>query len=58
MNIAPNNVPEQPLQQKNIVPVVNMIKNLAMSIESLGYKLNITESNESNSYNINIEVEK
>ena len=58
MNIAPNNVPEQPLQEKNIVPVVNMIKNLAMSIESLGYKLNITESNESNSYNINIEVEK
>lgn len=58
MNIAPNNAPEQPLQEKNIVPVVNMIKNLAMSIESLGYKINITENDGNNSYNINIEVEK
>ena len=58
MNIAPNNVPEQPLQGKDVVPVVNMIKNLAMSIESLGYKINITENDGNNSYNINIEVEK
>lgn len=43
---------------KDIIPVVNMIKNLAISIESLGYKLNITEADEISSYKITIEVEK
>ncbi|MBR3161418.1 MAG: ParB/RepB/Spo0J family partition protein [Bacilli bacterium] len=43
---------------KDIIPVVNMIKSLAVNIENLGYKLNITESNNEGSYEINIEVEK
>ena len=52
---------EQPTlnnQGKDILPVINMIKNLAISIESLGYKLNITENDSNESYQINIEVEK
>ena len=59
MNIPNYNIPEQQVPQgKDIVPVVNMIKNLAMSIESLGYKLNISENDDNQYYSINIEVEK
>ena len=43
---------------KDIIPVVNMIKSLAVNIENLGYKLNITENDNEGSYEINIEVEK
>ena len=56
---APEIPQEAPVASgKDIVPVVNMIKNLAISIESLGYKLNITEDDNNESYKINIEVEK
>lgn len=44
--------------KKDIIPVVNMIKNLAISIESLGYKLDIDEDDSDASYKITIEVEK
>lgn len=43
---------------KDIIPVVNMIKSLAVNIENLGYKLNISEDENETSYTINIEVEK
>ncbi len=48
-NIAPT---------KDIIPVINMIKSLAVNIENLGYNLNITENENEGSYSINIEVEK
>ena len=47
-----------PQEEKNIMPVVNMIKNLAIGFESLGYNIKIEESDELNSYKIQIEVEK
>lgn len=47
-----------PEPQKDVLPVVNMLKNLAISIESLGYKLNINEEDGNESYKITIEVEK
>ena len=43
---------------KDVTPVINMFKNMAISLESLGYKLNIYENNSEQSYTINIEVEK
>ena len=45
-------------EEKNIIPVVNMIKNLAAGFEALGYSIKLEESDESNSYKIQIEVEK
>lgn len=51
-NIEANN------ETKDIIPVVNMIKSLAINIENLGYKLNISEEENNESYSINIEVEK
>lgn len=44
--------------KKDVTPVINMFKNMAISLESLGYKLNINENNSEQSYTINIEVEK
>ena len=44
--------------QQDVIPIINMIKSLAVNIENLGYKLNITESENNESYSINIEVEK
>ena len=46
------------ISQKDIIPVVNMIKNLAIGIKELGYNLNIIEDDEQTSYKITIEVEK
>ena len=46
------------VSSKDIIPVINMIKSLAVNIENLGYKLNITENENETSYTINIEVEK
>ena len=45
-------------ETKDIIPVINMLKSLAVNIENLGYKLNINESENDNTYSINIEVEK
>ena len=45
-------------ETKDIIPVINMLKSLAVNIENLGYKLNINETENENSYSINIEVEK
>lgn len=54
MDISINNM-QTP---KDVIPVINMFKNMAISLESLGYKLNINENNSEQSYTINIEVEK
>lgn len=43
---------------KDIIPIINMIKNLGISIQSLGYNLKIDEIDSDNSYKIEIEVEK
>lgn len=51
------NIEEQALT-KDIIPVINMIKSLAVNIENLGYKLNISEEENTESYSINIEIEK
>ena len=61
-----NNLEATPVDQpidskpegKNIIPVVNMIKNLASGFEALGYSIKLEESDEINSYKIQIEVEK
>ena len=58
-NIQDNQpIQEQEVEQKNVIPIVNMIKDLAINIESLGYKLEITEDDNQNTYKITIEVEK
>ncbi|MEE3343477.1 MAG: ParB/RepB/Spo0J family partition protein [Bacilli bacterium] len=44
--------------QKDVLPVINMIKSLVVNIENLGYKLNISEEENNEVYNINIEIEK
>lgn len=46
------------INQKDITPVVNTIKNLSSNLESFGYKINITEENSVNSTKIIIEIEK
>lgn len=43
---------------KDVTPVTNTIKNLAASLETFGYKINITEENLPSSAKIIIEVEK
>ena len=54
----PLNANSKQEMKKDIVPVVNMIKNLAIGLESLGYDLQIAEDENDNSYKITIEVEK
>jgi len=44
--------------QNNIINAINALKNLALSIESIGYKLSINEEDSINSYKITIELEK
>lgn len=50
--------PMAPTTQKDVLPVVNLIKNMAISLEAFGYKLNINESDLGQTYNITIEIEK
>lgn len=58
-NIGISTSNEEPLQEsKNILPIINMIKNLTIGLNELGYKINVTENDSATSYNINIEVEK
>lgn len=42
----------------NIINAINAIKNLGLSIESIGYKTNISEEDTPTSYKITIELEK
>jgi ParB/RepB/Spo0J family partition protein len=65
INVDNNQIPQsvdlnssENKSQKDIVPIVNMIKNLVISIEGLGYNLKINETDLENSYKIEIEVEK
>ena len=58
-NIGISTSNEEPLpESKNILPIINMIKNLTIGLNELGYKINVTENDSATSYNINIEVEK
>lgn len=43
---------------KDITPVLNTLKTLALNLESFGYKLNINEENLENSVKLIIEIEK
>ena len=45
-------------ESKDITPAINTIKSLADTISSLGYKLNITETDLGSSYNITIDIQK
>lgn len=53
-----NNKSETNIEQKDIIPVINMIKSLAINIENLGYNLDISEEENNEVYSIKIEVEK
>ena len=44
--------------QKDLSPVLNTIKNLAINLEAFGYKLNVSEENLENSIKLVIEIEK
>ena len=52
-----NNQIVEPMQ-KNLIPVLNTIKSLALNLESFGYQININEEDLSNAVKITIEVEK
>ncbi len=52
-----NNQIVEPMQ-KNLTPVLNTIKSLALNLESFGYQININEEDLSNAVKITIEVEK
>lgn len=45
-------------QQKNVMPVINTLKALAVNLENFGYKIRITDEDAATSYKITIEVEK
>ena len=44
--------------QKDLSPVLNTLKNLAINLEAFGYKLNVSEENLENSIKLVIEIEK
>lgn len=48
----------QQFPQKEVLPVINTLKNLASSLETFGYKINISEEDLPNSHKLTIEVEK
>lgn len=52
MNIQVNS------NQKDLSPVLNTLKNLAINLETFGYKLNISEENLENSIKLVVEIEK
>ena len=52
MNIQVNS------NQKDLSPVLNTLKNLAINLEAFGYKLNISEENLENSVKLVVEIEK
>ena len=52
MNIQVNS------NQKDLSPVLNTLKNLAINLEAFGYKLNISEENLENSIKLVVEIEK
>ena len=63
LGIQPNVVPtvEVPVaqaQQKDVLPVINTLKAVSVSLESFGYTVRITDEDLPTSYKITIEVEK
>ena len=57
-NIPDDSTLSQETEHKNVIPIVNMIKDLAINIEALGYNIEITEDDNQENYKITIEVEK
>ena len=57
MNSSIPEVP-QPSQTGDVLAAMNAIKNLALSIQSIGYKATINEENEQDKYRITIELQK
>lgn len=53
----PLEVPNQ-FPQKEVMPVVNTLKNIAKNLEEFGYKIVLSEEDMLNSYKIVIEIEK
>lgn len=47
-----------PVSKKDVTPVINTLKSLAVNLESFGYNIRITDENLSSSYKITIEVDK
>lgn len=59
--ILPNNnivQTEQLQQQKDVMPVINTMKSLAVNLENFGYRIRITDEDSMSSYKITIEVDK
>lgn len=58
--VSNNNVMKtEPLQQKkDVMPVINTLKSLAVNLENFGYKIRITDEDGVTSYKITIEVDK
>lgn len=60
--ISMQEVVEQPMQQsvnqKDIIPVINTLKALAINLETFGYTIRITDEDLPASYKITIEVDK
>ena len=50
--------PDQIQQSKDVMPVINTIKALAVNLENFGYKIRITDEDSMSSYKITIEVDK
>lgn len=53
-----NTQPSPIIEQKDLTPVLNIIKNVAFNLEPFGYKININEENLENSVKLTIEIEK
>ena len=49
---------QQPSQTGDVLSAMNAIKNLALSIQSIGYRASINEENETDKYRITIELQK
>lgn len=60
MNMNSQIQPEmhQPMTQKDVTPVINTLKALAVNLENFGYTIRITDEDLATSYKITIEVEK
>jgi len=48
----------QQLEQKDVLPVINTLKALAVNLETFGYTIRIIDEDTSSSYKITIEVDK
>ena len=49
---------ENPISQKDVLPVINTLKAVGINLENFGYTIRITDEDLPTSYKITIEVEK